>query len=191
MKAWPDTKLKYIDQPQYATTAVKKSIQSLSLECYQGFKEGKYRFRDLLVFSYDSKKNQKKLKIKALTNKQHPAYPYFGLFSGKSFVKDELLIKYVGWVTGEEGYDKESDYVLSFLNVYSVDADKMGNEARYINDYRNIASKPNCEFREFFDLNTMELAMGVFTLCDISNNQELLINYGKAFWKKRSLAEEK
>jgi len=74
-----------------------------------------------------------------------------------------------------------------------MDAEKMGNEARFINDYRGIAKKPNAEFREVWDERRSERGMGVWTLPEVKSRkekgvrkgQEILVSYGRGFWGAR------
>lgn len=69
----------------------------------------------------------------------------------------------------------------------------MGNEARFINDYRGIAERPNTEFREVWDERRKERGMGVFVLGvgrsgkgrGVRKGQEILVSYGRGFWGAR------
>lgn len=91
----------------------------------------------------------------------------------------------------------ESDYDLSLLRLAAhhpsnptgaevsigIDAAKVGNAARFVNDYRGIGPKPNCEFR----ISSSEgyLRMEIWTLTEIKKGDELLISYGKGWWGAR------
>lgn len=74
-----------------------------------------------------------------------------------------------------------------------IDADMWGNEARFINDYRGIAERPNAEFREVWDERRKERGMGVFVLPEgkskqgkgIKKGEEILVSYGRGFWGAR------
>lgn len=59
----------------------------------------------------------------------------------------------------------------------------MGNAARFVNDYRGIGSKPNCEFRT--SSSEGYLRMEIWTLTEIKKGDELLISYGKGWWGAR------
>lgn len=66
-------------------------------------------------------------------------------------------------------------------------------KARFVNDYRNISHKPNVEFRlrKVKDVNgRTAIRMSLFTLVDVGKGEELLISYGKGFWKERQLGCE-
>lgn len=105
----------------------------------------------------------------------------------------------MGYVHGPADLDEDSDYDLSLdreLGV-GVDASKMGNEARFINDYRGVSTGPNAEFRlVFIDVGKgqVEKRMGVFVLSagksgkrakGIEKGKEILVSYGKGFWAER------
>ena len=100
------------------------------------------------------------------------------------------------------GHDA-SDYDLSLLRVSAsdprnpypgyhvsigVDAAKMGNAARMVNDYRGIpgVAAPNAEFRQGRGAGG-ELRMEVWSLkCGMEKGQEVLVSYGKGWWSARN-----
>ncbi len=62
----------------------------------------------------------------------------------------------------------------------------MGNEARFINDYRGIKSKPNALFKEGRKANG-ELRMSVWSDSEgIKKGEEILVSYGKSWWRART-----
>ena len=89
----------------------------------------------------------------------------------------------------------QSDYDLSLDREHGIgiDAAKTGNEARFINDYRGIADRPNAEFREVWDQGIKERGMAVYVLREgksgkgkgIRKGEEILVSYGKGFWGAR------
>jgi hypothetical protein len=92
-----------------------------------------------------------------------------------------------------------SDYDLSLDRDHGIgiDADKGGNEARFINDYRGIAEKPNAEFKEIWDARKKERGMGVWVLPEgksgkgkgVRKGEEILVSYGRGFWGARQAVE--
>ncbi|KAG9288970.1 hypothetical protein G9A89_015519 [Geosiphon pyriformis] len=85
--------------------------------------------------------------------------------------------------------EEKSNYLLGFGKEICIDGWKQGSEARFINDYRGIASKPNASFHEFIDAKTGELKMGVWVMPGvgkIKKGNEILVSYGKGFWRERS-----
>jgi hypothetical protein len=77
----------------------------------------------------------------------------------------------------------------------------MGNEARFVNDYRGVpgreGKKANAEFRVVWDARTGEKCMAVFVLpagkkavgrarvVAIARGEEVLVSYGRGFWQGR------
>ncbi|KAK6967021.1 hypothetical protein R3P38DRAFT_2672217 [Favolaschia claudopus] len=89
--------------------------------------------------------------IKRISDSAHPAHGQFGLFAAKKIKPHAHIVDYVGEIHCDE---RESDYDLSLfrsatLNV-GIDACRMGNEGRFVNDYRGIPGqdKPNAVFVE-------------------------------------------
>ena len=80
-----------------------------------------------------------------------------------------------------------------------MDAARMGNEARFVNDYRGVPDvlSPNAEFRDIWMSSSnrkVEKGIGVFVLnagrsgnrsTGIKKGEEILVSYGKGFWKSR------
>lgn len=71
----------------------------------------------------------------------------------------------------------------------------MGNEARFVNDYRGIRGEgPNAEFREVL-FGSGERGMGVWVMgtgkkggkgkAGIKKGEEIVVSYGRGFWKAR------
>jgi len=62
----------------------------------------------------------------------------------------------------------------------------MGNEARFVNDYRGISGKANAVFldgRTSFG----ELKMSIWSSSgEIKKGEEILVSYGKSWWQSRS-----
>ncbi|KAL2914106.1 hypothetical protein HK105_206364 [Polyrhizophydium stewartii] len=109
-----------------------------------------------------------------------------------------------------------SDYCLAFHSGLSIDAQHAGNEARFFNDYRGVGGsvkRPNVAFEIYRDarlvprassaallglgdalvgardvpVHMQAMSMGVWSLNEkIPKGTELLINYGKGFWRART-----
>jgi hypothetical protein len=144
------------------------------------------------------------VKIVQISAESHPANGQCGLFASQSLVPDSFILPYLGFVHDHNETDDQSDYDLSLDRErgVSVDASKMGNEARFINDYRGVGSNPNAEFREaWMDVGNgkVEKRMAVYVLGagksgkrakGIPKGQEILISYGKGFWSERQNGSE-
>ncbi len=119
--------------------------------------------------------------IRPITVPSHPASGQYGLFASKKILPRSFIIDYVGEVHCDDRPD--SDYDLSLyraegVNV-GVDASRMGNEARFINDYRGVNPKPNAVFQEYRTPGG-ELRMAVWSSTDsIKKGEEILVSYGK------------
>ncbi|KAF1361877.1 hypothetical protein EJ07DRAFT_109805 [Lizonia empirigonia] len=139
------------------------------------------------------------VKITAISNASHPAHGEHGLYAAEHLPPDSFILPYLGFVHDQIESDETSDYDLSLereLGI-SVDASKMGNEARFINDYRGVSTAPNAEFRDVLvdvGFGIVEKRMGVFVLSagksrkrgkGIGRGEEILISYGKGFWSER------
>jgi hypothetical protein len=109
------------------------------------------------------------------------------LFASKKIPPHTHIIDYVGEVHCDDRPD--SDYDLSLyrsqeVNV-GVDARVMGNEARFINDFRGIRDRPNAVFVEGRS-SLGELRMSVWSGADgVDKGDEILVSYGKAWWRAR------
>ncbi|PSR80750.1 hypothetical protein PHLCEN_2v6666 [Hermanssonia centrifuga] len=127
--------------------------------------------------------------IRPITDETHPAKGQYGLFTSKKIPPRTHILDYIGEVHCNER--PESDYDLSLChhedgsNV-GIDASKMGNEARFINDFRGVASRPNALFEECRTA-AGELRMSVWSGPQgIKKGDEILVSYGKGFWKART-----
>jgi hypothetical protein len=144
------------------------------------------------------------VRITPVVDTSHPAHGQHSLCTTQHLAPDTFILPYLGFVHDQTDTDESSDYDLSLdreLGI-GVDATRMGNEARFINDYRGVSNAPNAEFRDiFFDVGngTVEKRVGVFVLSagksgkrakGIGRGQEILVSYGKGFWTERQPTEE-
>lgn len=125
----------------------------------------------------------------------HPALGQYGLFAAQQLPAGTFIIQYLGFVHTSSDADAESNYDLSLVRELGIgiDATHMGNEARFINDYRGIREEgPNAEFRD--TMVGSERRMSVYVLPmgksgkgkkGISKGEEICVSYGKGFWKGR------
>mmetsp|Transcript_10704 Transcript_10704/g.23701 ORF Transcript_10704/g.23701 Transcript_10704/m.23701 type:complete len:362 (+) Transcript_10704:122-1207(+) len=138
-----------------------------------------------------------KVYFKRITDPDHPAHGEFGLYCAVPHAPPgSWLLDYVGHVTLGEDQDKESDYVSDFgeKSELACDANNYGNEARFLNDFRNTGKHPNVEFNTRRDKNG-ELRQGVFVKLKkdakgegfdgVKQDEELLVSYGKSYWRSR------
>lgn len=146
--------------------------------------------------------------IRPIVESSHPAFGQYGLFATKKIPPHTHILDYLGEVHCDDRPD--SDYDLSLFRSQDgisvgVDASRMGNEARFINDFRGVKPKPNIVFQEQKN-DAGDLCMGVWSSSEtIKKGEELLVSYGqllsihvrwrfgthsshlgKSFWKARA-----
>jgi hypothetical protein len=143
--------------------------------------------------------------ITPITDPCHPANGQCGLFATERLQPGSFILLYLGSVQpgAAEPPDHHSDYELWLDkdSAVAVDANKCGNEARFINDYRGVTDRPNAEFREVWSVRHRERCMAVFVLPEgktkktkaktkvragIAKGEEILVSYGKGFWAYRN-----
>lgn len=193
---WPDH-LPYLISPAYSPAITKAHLQSLRTRPEP---------TDLPRQIPASLKPgpSANVKITPITNPLHPANGQAGLCATRALAPGSLILPYLGEVhpAGAEAHaSSDYDLWLDRGGDVAVDAARMGNEARFVNDYRGVpgAARPNAEFCEVWDVRRGEKAMAVFVLPagkkdkgkggGISKGQEILVSYGKGFWGKRQEEE--
>jgi len=97
--------------------------------------------------------------ITSTTHPGHPAQGQYGLFAASHLPPNSLITTYVGYVHSSapedsDPNDEASNYDLSLDREaeIAIDARWMGNEGRFVNDYRGVPGRdgrgPNAEFRD-------------------------------------------
>jgi SET domain-containing protein len=139
------------------------------------------------------------VRITPITSPTHPAHGQSGLFAARDLKPGTFILQYLGEIHAPalEASDvhANSDYDLSLDREQGIgiDANRRGNEARFINDYRGIADRPNAEFKEVWDERRKERGMGVWVLGEgksgkgkgLRKGEEILVSYGRGFWGAR------
>ncbi len=186
---WPEG-TKYLRAPSYSKKLTKDKLDTMLLS-----KEGLSSTDPVLT----TRGPYANVRITAITSASHPACGQYGLCATQHLPPGSFILPYLGYVHDQSDLDETSDYDLSLDRETSigVDASKMGNEARFINDYRGISSGPNAEFRDVLvdvGFGILEKRMGVFVLSagksgkrvkGIGRGEEILTSYGKGFWAGR------
>lgn len=195
-KNWPEG-LPYLDSPAYSPALSKAQLQSL---------RSRPADDDLAAGLREIPRDVKpgacaNVKITPITDARHPACGQAGLFAARALPAGSLILPYVGELhPADAAAHSSSDYDLWLdrSGDVAVDAARMGNEARFVNDYRGVpdAVRPNAEFGEVWDVRRGEKGMAVFVLPagkkakdkgggGIAKGQEILVSYGRGFWEKR------
>lgn len=127
--------------------------------------------------------------IMRIKDENHPAKGQYGLFASKKISPRSLIINYIGEVHCDDR--PGSDYDLSLLRLQDglsvgIDASKYGNESRFVNDFRGVAERPNVYFHESVN-EAGEISISIWSGSNaIKKGDELLVSYGKGFWKARN-----
>lgn len=111
----------------------------------------------------------------------------WGLFAGQFIPKGSFIVQYIGEIYyldsqyGErklkEYQSKNCTYLMSISNTEVIDPTYKGNIARFINH----SCDPNCETQKWYVQG--EICIGVFSIKDIRENEELTFNYGFDLFK--------
>ncbi|KAJ4992537.1 SET domain-containing protein [Stagonosporopsis vannaccii] len=188
-KNWPEG-TKYLRAPSYSKKLTKDKLNTLL------FSRASLLSQDPIITTRGPYEN---VRIAPISSTSHPAHGQYGLFATQHLPPNTFILPYLGYVHDQSDLDETSDYDLSLdrdLGV-GVDASKMGNEARFINDYRGISTGPNAEFRDVLvdvGFGILEKRMGIFVLSagksgkrakGIGRGEEVLLSYGKGFWAGR------
>jgi hypothetical protein len=196
-KNWPPN-LPYLTTPSYSPSITPEYLSNL-----------RARPNNAISIPPNTPKGPSPLvKITSITAPSHPANGQHGLFAAKDLKPGTFILQYLGEIhislppTSETSQSStaidphtNSNYDLSLDREMriGIDADKRGNEARFINDYRGIAERPNAEFREVWDERRKERGMSVWVLPEgkskqgkgIKKGDEILVSYGRGFWGAR------
>lgn len=189
---WPEN-LPYLTAPAYSPSLAKTQLQAI--------RSKPSSTSEVREIGPDWKPGPCSLvKITPIADTQHPAHGQAGLFATRHLAPGSLILPYLGEVhaaDSEAHVSSDYDLWLDRDGGVAVDASRMGNEARFVNDYRGVpgAAKPNAEFCEVWDGRRSEKGMAVFVLpaakknrakgSGIAKGHEILISYGKGFWGQR------
>eukprot|EP00041_Stephanoeca_diplocostata_P033230 m.1093540 g.1093540 ORF g.1093540 m.1093540 type:complete len:1923 (+) comp24298_c0_seq3:345-6113(+) len=122
---------------------------------------------------------------------QHPCYGQYALKAARAMAQGEVIGRYVGLVSRENQTkmdDKFGAYVFDIDRATSwvVNAVWHGNEIRFMNDPMKIG-KENAMFdRRFCRCRKGGEMVNIVTVAlrDIAADEELLVSYGKDYWKE-------
>jgi hypothetical protein len=145
--------------------------------------------------------------IRRIESPSHPAFGQRGLFAAKRIPSNTFIIQYVGELHVDErptsnydlsliklptssllraGQNGDNDPLdVGFISV-GIDAAKMGNEARFVNDYRGTGEeRPNAFFQDVQGGDgTLHITIWTGNR-PIAKGKEILVSYGKGWWAAR------
>ncbi|KAK0199145.1 hypothetical protein F5146DRAFT_1022289 [Armillaria mellea] len=121
-----------------------------------------------------------------------------GAFATKELKRDTKIGEYVGEILylNFDGAQELNELINNHTgvnyafqtncsdDVRTIDAGRLGNETRYLNH----SKKPNCYTR--LALVNGEYRLLLITDKKVKKNQELFLDYGKAYWKEKEPGEE-
>ncbi|KAJ3322838.1 hypothetical protein HDV06_002699 [Boothiomyces sp. JEL0866] len=146
-----------------------------------------HKFKDIPV--YDDLKSQLEFLEVQRCPENHPSSGY-GLYTTINLEPNAFILDYNGIVDLDDNIPSQNDYCIHLHEKLCVEAETKGNEARFINDYFNVASRPNVAFDTYVNYKG-NLAVGVWVLnLPIEKDQELLVTYGHSFWKSRGIPRQ-
>ncbi len=118
----------------------------------------------------------------------HPAYGDHASLGVRatSFIRAGTVIGYyAGELIRKPGKGARSAYDMNVnaktKTLLTIDAARMGNEVRFINDYRNVDSTPNVYMAIALD----DVRQPVHASRHIQAQEELLLDYGVEYWETR------
>lgn len=134
------------------------------------------------IQSFQGYKNLKKditpgVIVKKINEPNNILHNQFGLFATKKFDEYDIIGQYTGKLVTP---DKGGRYVSCSENC-GIDALDIGNELRFINDYRNISSTENVVLRTTY-IDKKPRVVFVVTQ-NIEEGDQLLTDYGKGYWE--------
>eukprot|EP01012_Entosiphon_sulcatum_P065183 TRINITY_DN94062_c0_g1_i1.p1 TRINITY_DN94062_c0_g1~~TRINITY_DN94062_c0_g1_i1.p1 ORF type:complete len:384 (+),score=44.85 TRINITY_DN94062_c0_g1_i1:34-1185(+) len=131
------------------------------------------------VQQFHQQEHSDSVTIRPIVDTSHPLRGERGVFALHQIAAGTLLFPYAGLV----GPHKVGRYVAELCCGWAVDAESAGNESRFINDWHGIAKAPNCRFEEQRCPKTGKYLVVVRCVTEVPAGKELLIDYGRGFWK--------
>ena len=153
------------------------------VELLEDLQEGK----EVVIQQPISKESVPLVLVKRVNDEEKPYFGQRGLFASSFIGHGEIVSEYLGLVRMADASIR-SEYVVIFPNSFAedqtyhvrIDAWKMGNESRFIN---HSEDENNCEFNWRWIKG--ELRLLIVAIRDIQEGEEILVDYGNGFFKKR------
>jgi len=128
------------------------------------------------------------IEVQKVTDPNHPEHGKFGVFAKVALDKNKVLGEYTGAIQLTDT-KKTSGFASILFDNYvhsvDVDAEKIGNEFRFLNDYRGTSiSRPNVTLSA--TVFNGEWHIAVLTTRIIPRGTELVVDYGPTYWDNQS-----
>jgi SET domain-containing protein len=175
----------------YSPSYVPKELHPFILKAILFNEKEKKSFQPLI----EKKKIHPSIEIKKI-KKPHPLFSkktpkgdiQRGVFATKKILKNTFLGEYVGQMhlyplSFKKKFNGAYAWIIVFKKTHYlvIDSQNIANELAFVNDYRQIAPTPNIKGKMVYHLGS--LFFGYYTISDIHKNEELLVDYGKFYWK--------
>lgn len=156
-------------------------------------------YRSSLVYSdlEDIERNQEDttipgIQIEPIQDVSHPCFGELAVFATKDFAKEHTFGPYAGDVIPVQALNDShgrGKYHMKFGvdDEFMVDAENVGNELRFVNDFRDVpgVSAPNVQFIMRREPMTGTLMIVLIAIKEVLKGNELLCDYGKAYWEHK------
>jgi len=111
----------------------------------------------------------------------HPCEGQRGLYTTLARGRGEKIIRYIGVVKKRIAGDTGNDYLFAVADMDAdLDAERAGNEGRYVNDFRGIAPSKNVQLVDSRAASG-ELEVWFEAVHPIQPGEELLTCYGRNY----------
>ncbi|KAJ2898576.1 SET domain-containing protein [Zalerion maritima] len=198
-KNWPSS-LPYLKVPRYSKNLTPEQLQLVRQQPRAGTVH--------VIPANEPRGPTSVAKITPIVNPSHPANGQAGLLAARDLKPGQLIVQYIGELHSSCSAEDVAEHSQSDYDLWidrdagvAVDASRAGCEARFVNDFRGVADRPNAEFREVWDAARKERGIAVFVLPErkgtkarsgpqtksgIKKGSEILVSYGKGFWGGRN-----
>ena len=193
----------------------KIEIKVIDSSTHPAYRKGNPKYLEFLDYLAQTARGSKK-EARQQGSRLRPLYPGrgevgFGVFVrvGERIQRGEKIVPYAGeitikdWIAEREERDEKrgnfqssNAYCMAVCDregdtsQFVIDASKRGNEARFINDWRNISRRPNCSFTQKY-LDNGAVAAFIYAISNIEPGEELLLDYGDLYWDVKKKEEKK
>ena len=122
-----------------------------------------------------------------------PSTDQYGVFATRHLRAAVPVLMYKGRLCCEDELNERADnddcvhynHTVPFGNLV-IDSNTMGNEARFVNDAHGSGLGNNCDFVWTWDDEQCEPALFIVPNRRIQSGEELLCDYGEAFWEEHT-----
>lgn len=123
----------------------------------------------------------KGVEIREVKETNHPAYGQMGLYATTQWQQFQVIGQYTGKIVSQDIGGKYCAAITPYSKIsHNIDAEYVGNELRFINDFRNVSLEPNVQLTTTF-IDKMPRVL-IVVIKDINEGEEILLDYGEYYW---------